>query len=167
MSKSIIIYFSRADENYSVGYITKGNTEVVAEYIQDLTGADMFKVERKVPYARDYNTCIRESQIEQRNNARPELAKELNNIDEYDIVYVGAPIYWGTMPNPMFTQLEKLNFQGKIVKPFTTHEGSGLANVVTDLKKICQGATIKEGLAIYGHNVYNSKNNVENWLKNN
>ena len=165
MSKSIIIYFSRADENYSVGYIKKGNTEVIAEYIRDFTGADMFKVERKVPYARDYNTCIRESQNEQQNNERPELVKELANIDEYDTVYVGVPIYWGTMPNPMFTQLEKLDWQGKIIKPFTTHEGSGLGNVVSDLQKICKGAMVKDGLAIYGHSVYESKNKVENWLK--
>ena len=165
MSKSIIIYFSRADENYSVGYIKKGNTEVIAEYIKDVAGADMFKVERKIPYAKDYNTCIKESQNEQRNNERPELIKELANINEYDTVYVGVPIYWGTMPNPMFTQLEKLDWQGKIIKPFTTHEGSGLGNVISDLLKICKGATIKDGLAIYGHKVYESKNIVENWLK--
>lgn len=164
MSKSIVIYFSRADENYSVGYIEKGNTEVIAEYIRDFTGADMFKVERKIPYAKDYNTCIRESQDEQRKNARPELVKELANIDEYDTVYIGAPIYWGTMPNPMFTQLEKLNWQDKVVKPFTTHEGSGLGNVVSDLKKLCKGAIVKDGLAIYGHNVYNSKDKVKCWL---
>lgn len=164
MSKSIVVYFSRADENYSVGYIKKGNTEVIAEYIQEFTGADMFKVERKIPYAKDYNTCIKESQIEQRTNARPELVKELSSIDEYDTVYVGCPIYWGTLPNPMFTQLEKLNWQGKIVKPFTTHEGSGLGNVVTDLKKICKGAIVKDGLAIRGSSVTTAKDKVKEWL---
>ena len=163
--KELIIYFSRADENYAVGYIEKGNTEVIAEYIRDYTGADMFKVERKIPYARDYNTCIAESQMEQRNNERPELVKELKSIDEYDIIYVGSPIYWGTMPNPMFTQLEKLNWNGKVVKPFTTHEGSGLGNVVVDLKSICVGATVEAGLAIRGATVYQSKDKVKNWLK--
>ena len=68
------------------------------------------------------------------------------------------------MPNPMFTQLEKLSWQGKIVKPFTTHEGSGLGNVVSELKKICKGATVKDGLAIYGHSVYDAKEKVKNWL---
>ena len=164
MSKSIIIYFSRADENYSVGYIKKGNTEVIAEFIKELTDADMFKVERKEPYAKDYNTCIKEAQIEQQQNARPEIARELKSIDEYDVVYIGVPIYWGTMPNPMFTQLEKLNFAGKVVKPFTTHEGSGLGNVVFDLKRICKGAIVKDGLAIYGHDVLNAKEKVKNWL---
>ena len=77
MSKSLIIYFSRADENYSVGYIKKGNTEIVAEYISELTGADMFKVERKKPYPVDYNSCIKDAQIEQQRGERPELLKEL------------------------------------------------------------------------------------------
>ena len=139
MNKGIIIYFSRADENYSVGYITKGNTEVVAEYIRDITKADMFKVERKVPYAKDYNTCIKQAQDEQRRGERPELKQMLNSIEDYDVVFVGSPIYWGTMPNPLLTQLEKLNWQGKTVMPFTTHEGSGLGNVVADLKNICKG----------------------------
>ena len=164
MSKSIVIYFSRADENYSVGYIKKGNTEVIAEYIRDFTGADLFKVERKIPYAKDYNTCIQQSKLEQQKNERPELLKELSSIDDYDTIYIGSPIYWGTMPNPMFTQLEKLNWENKIVKPFTTHEGSGLGNVVSDLKNICKGATVKDGLAIWGSKVYEAKDKVKNWL---
>ena len=153
MRKSLIIYFSRADENWAVGYIDKGNTEVIAEYIKQITNADMFKVERKIPYAKDYNTCIKEAQIEQQQNARPQLVKELDNIDAYDTIFVGSPIYWGTMPNPMFTQLEKLNWQNKTVMPFTTHEGSGLGNVVTDLTKICVGARVLDGLAITGSSV--------------
>ncbi len=167
MNKGIIIYFSRADENYSVGYITKGNTEVVAEYIRDITKADMFKVERKVPYAKDYNTCIKQAQDEQRRGERPELKQMLNSIEDYNVVFVGSPIYWGTMPNPLLTQLEKLNWQGKTVMPFTTHEGSGLGNVVADLKNICKGATVLNGLAITGSAVKGSKDKVQNWIKQN
>ncbi|MBQ8468165.1 MAG: flavodoxin [Clostridia bacterium] len=162
--KSIIIYFSRADENYAVGYITKGNTEVVAEYIRDLTSADMFKVERKIPYAKDYNTCIREAQEEQQKNERPELVATLDNIDDYEVVYVGAPVYWGYVPQPMVTQLEKLNFEGKIVRPFTTHEGSGLGSIPSQLKTLCKGATIESGLAIRGADAHSSKNRVEDWV---
>lgn len=161
--KSIVIYFSRADENYGVGVVDKGNTEIVAEYIQEITNADLFKVERKVPYAKDYQTCCDEAKEEQINNERPELISYLESIDDYDVIYIGSPIYCGTMPQPMFTQLEKLNFKGKIVKPFTTHEGSGLGNVVSDLKKICVGADIKDALAIKGTNAKNSKEIVEEW----
>ena len=110
------------------------------------------KVERKVPYAKDYQTCCDEAKEEQINN-------------DYDVIYIGSPIYWGTMPQPMFTQLEKLNFKGKIVKPFTTHEGSGLGKVVSDLKKICVRADIKDALAIKGTNAKNSKEIVEKWCR--
>ena len=165
MKKSIVIYFSRADENYGIGVIDKGNTEIIAEYIRDFTGADMFKVERKKPYPKDYQSAIKDAKEEQQNNERPELVSVLDNISEYDTIYIGSPIYWGTMPQPMFTQLEKLNWNGKTVKIFTTHEGSGLGNVISDLKKICIGANIlDDAIAIQGIKVKESKDKVENWI---
>ena len=162
--KSIILYFSRADENYAVGYIDKGNTEVIAEYIKALTGADIFKIERKIPYAKDYQTCIEEAQVEQQNDERPEIVNTLDSIDNYEIIYVGAPVYWGYLPQPMLTQFEKLNWNGKIVRPFITHEGSGLGSIPSQLEKICKGAKITEGLAIRGANVNSSKSEVEAWI---
>ncbi|MCD7809242.1 MAG: flavodoxin [Erysipelotrichaceae bacterium] len=142
MSKSIVIYFSRTGENYAVGDIDKGNTEVIAEMIQDFTGADLFKVEPKIPYSHNYKKCCDKALLEQKNNVRPELKNYLDNIDDYDDVYIGSPIYWGTMPQSMFTQLEKLNFHHKSIKIFTTHEGSGLGDVVKDVQSICKGGTI-------------------------
>lgn len=163
--KCLIIYFSRADENFSVGYVTKGNTEVIAEYIKEFTNGDLFKVERKTPYPKDYDTCLKETKTEKEMNARPELIKELNNIDEYDTVYIGSPIYWGTMPQPMFTQLEKLNFAGKNVNVFTTHEGNGLGNVLNDVKTICSNANVSDNaLAVFGHEVNNAKEQVRAWV---
>ena len=168
--KSLVIYFSRVDENYFGGryrYIEKGNTEVVAEYIKDICDADLFKVERKIPYSAVYMECIKEAQDEQRKDERPELKNYLVDISEYDVIFIGAPVYWGTMPQPMFTQLEKLDFAGKTIMPFCTHEGSGLANIPSDIKKIAKGATVKQGLAIVGSNVGSAKNKVENWIKEN
>ncbi|MBQ9457107.1 MAG: flavodoxin [Bacilli bacterium] len=165
--KSLVIYFSRADENYfggSMRYIDKGNTEVVAEYIQDITGADLFKAERKIPYSKDYMTCIKEAQDEQRRNELPELVKELSDIDGYDVIFIGGPIYWGTLPQPMFTQLSKLDFNGKTIMPFSTHEGSGLASVVRDIKKYAPKAEVKQGLAIAGSNVRSSKPSLQKWI---
>ena len=163
--KSIVIYFSRADENYAVGNIEKGNTEVIAEYIQQITGADLFKVEPLKPYSKSYKVCCDEALEEKRQNARPELKKYLVDISDYEVIYIGSPIYWGPMPMSMFTQLEKLDFTGKTIKVFTTHEGSGLGTVVSDVKKICKGANVLDSLAIQGSMVHESKGRVQDWIK--
>lgn len=161
MSKSLIIYFSRADENYSVGYITKGNTEVVAEYVQELTGADMFKVEPTVPYAADYRTCIEEAK-ERVGNAP---IKDKPDISEYETIYVMTPIYWGTYAPEMEKALEGLDWNSKTVRIITTHEGSGLAGVPSDVARICKGAKVdRNGLAIRGASVRSAKSKVEKWL---
>lgn len=162
MSRSLIIYFSRADENYAVGYITKGNTEIVAEYVQELTGADMFKVEPAVPYAADYNTCIREAK--QRIGNAP-IKEKLTDISAYDTIYVMSPIYWGTYAPEMETALEGLDFSNKTVRVISTHEGSGLASMPSDVKRMCKGGDVDmKGLAIKGSQAKNAKQKVAEWL---
>ena len=162
MSKSLIIYFSRADENYAVGYITKGNTQIVAEYVQELTGADMFKVEPAVPYARDYNTCIREAK--QRIGNAP-IKEKLTDISAYETVFIMSPIYWGTYAPEVETALEGLDFAGKTVRVICTHEGSGLASMPSDVERMCKGADVDmKGLAIVGSKAKNSKQKVAEWL---
>ena len=162
MGKSLIIYFSRADENYAVGYIDKGNTEIVAEFVQELTDADMFKVEPAVPYAKDYNTCIQEAK--QRIGNAP-IKEKLTDISAYDTVYVMSPIYWGTYAPEIETALTGLDFAGKTVRVISTHEGSGLASMPSDVKKMCKGANVDmKGLAIKGSQAKNSKQKVADWL---
>ena len=162
MSKSLIIYFSRADENYAVGYIEKGNTEIVAEFVQELTGADMFKVEPAAPYAKDYRTCIQEAK-ERVGNAP--IQEKLTDISAYDTVYIMSPIYWGTYAPEMDTALTGLDFRGKTVRVISTHEGSGLASMVSDVRKMCNGANVQNnGLAIKGSQAKNAKAKVQQWL---
>ena len=162
MGKSLIIYFSRADENYAVGYINKGNTEIVAEFLQELTGADMFKVEPAMPYAKDYNTCIQEAK--QRISNAP-IKERLTDISAYDTVFVMSPIYWGTYAPEMETALTGLDFAGKTVRVISTHEGSGLASMPSDVKKMCKGANVDmKGLAIKGSQAKDSKQKVVDWL---
>ena len=164
--KSLIIYFSRADENYFSGnlkYIDKGNTEVVAEYIRDLTNADMFKVEPYTPYSKEYMACIEEAKERTKNHDAP-IKESIPDISSYEVIYVGSPIYWGGMPEEMFTALKKYDFNGKFIKPFTTHEGSGLSNVPRQLEQICVGATILPGLAILGSQVHGSKKYINDWI---
>ena len=165
LKKSIIIYFSRADENYEVWNIEKWNTEVIAEYIKELSWADIFKVERKIPYPKNYQECCIEAQRETSNNEKPELVNTLASIENYDVIYIWGPIYRWKLPQPMVTQLEKLNWEGKIVRPFVTHEWSGLGKVTDQLKGICQWAKILDWLAIRGSSVYQAKSTVENWYK--
>ena len=160
--KSLIIYFSRADENYAVGYIDKGNTEIVAEYVQELTGADMFKVEPAVPYAKDYKTCIEEAK--QRIGNAP-IKQKPGDIPEYDIIFIMSPIYWGTYAPEIETALEGLDFSGKKVRIICTHEGSGLSGMPADVKRMCEGADVDlKGLAIKGSQVRESKDKVRAWL---
>ena len=162
MSKSLIIYFSRADENYAVGYIDKGNTEYVAEFVQELTGADLFKVEPAVPYAADYNTCIQEAK---KRVGNAPIKEKLTDISTYDTVYVMSPIYWGTYAPEVETALAGLDFSGKTVRVVCTHEGSGLAGMPSDVKKMCAGANVQmNGLAIKGSQAKNAKQKVAEWL---
>lgn len=166
--KSLVIYFSHTGENYmkdGIRNINKGNTEVVAEFIREITNCDLFKIEPLKSYPYNYSECCKVAKEELNNNKRPELVNYLDNIDNYDVIYVGNPVWWGYPPMVMYTQLEKLNWNGKIVMPFTTHEGSGLANCVSEIKKIALGADVKDGLAIYGSDVNNSKKIIENWIK--
>ena len=160
--KSLIIYFSRADENYSVGYIEKGNTEYVAEYVKEFTNSDMFKVEPLVPYAKDYQTCIKEAKMRIGNAP---IKGKINDISEYEVIYIMTPIYWGTYAPEIETAIKDLDFSGKIIRIITTHEGSGLANVVNDIKKICNGANIlDDALAIKGSQAKEAKDIIKNWI---
>lgn len=160
--KSLIIYFSRADENYAVGYIDKGNTEIVAEFVQELTGADMFKVEPAVPYATDYMTCIEEAK---KRVGNAPIKEKLTDIASYDTVFIMSPIYWGTYAPEMETALEGLDFTGKTVRIISTHEGSGLGSMMRDVKRMCKGADVDtNGLAIKGTQAKSSKKTIENWV---
>ena len=167
MANKLIAFYSRADENYVNGQIRTldtGNTEIAAGMIADMTGADLFKIEQKEPYAKDYNECIAQAQEDQRSDARPELTSYPDSIDEYDVIYLGYPDYWSTMPMAVFTFLEHFDFSGKVIKPFCTHEGSGLGHSMDDIRKLCPDADVREGLAIHGASVGRAKNDIENWL---
>ena len=160
--KSLIIYFSRADENYAVGYIEKGNTEIVAEYVKEFTNADMFKVEPLVPYAKDYETCIKEAMMRIGNAP---IKEKINDISNYEVIYIMRPIYWGTYAPELETALKDLDFTNKIVRVISTHEGSGLANMVEDIKRICKNANVlDDAIAIRGKDAINSKSVIEGWI---
>ena len=160
--KSLVIYFSRADENYAVGYINKGNTEYIAEYVRDIVNADLFKVEPLIPYSKDYNICIQEAKQRVGNAPVKEI---IQDISQYEVIYIMTPIYWGTYTPEMETALKEIDFTGKIIRIVTTHEGSGLANVPSDVKRICKGAyVLDDAIAIRGADCKNAKARIEQWI---
>lgn len=167
MPRELIAFYSRADENYVNGMLKPlktGNTEVAAGIIRDLTGADLFKIEQAHPYAAGYNDCIAQAQEDQRRNARPELKSYPESLEGYDVIYLGYPNYWSTMPMAVFTFLEHFDFDGKTIRPFCTHEGSGMGSSVGDIRRLCPGATVEKGLAIRGSSVGQSKRDIEKWI---
>ena len=166
MANNLILYYSRKGENYFNGCIKsikKGNTEIVAEFIQKAVGGDLFEIDTVKSYDEDYYVCIEEAKAELNSNARPELKEYIESIDEYDNIFVCGPCWWGTFPCAVFTQLEKLDFSGKKVMAVMTHEGSGLGSCESDLKKICKGANFGKGLAIHGAEALTSENKVSEW----
>ncbi len=166
--KNLILYFSRAGENYvngSVKNLTKGNTKIVAEYIQKAVGGDLFEIETVKTYPKEYHACTDEAKKELRLHERPELKQYLAGIGEYDNIFVCGPCWWGTFPCAVFTQLERLDFTGKKVLAVMTHEGSGLGSCERDLKKVCKGASFGKGLAVHGAEAANSEAAVASWAK--
>ena len=164
----IILYFSRSGNNYVNGTIKNlpvGNTEIAAKMLQNLTGADLFKIEPVVPYAEDYSECIEQAKNDLQNGARPALKAYPDNLEQYDTIYLGYPNYWGTMPVAVFSILEKYDLSGKTILPFCTHEGSGMGRSEADLKRLCPGAVIQKGLAIRGASVSGARHEIEEWIR--
>ena len=162
--KALVIFFSHAGENYSVGNIKVGNTKIVADYISEITGADQFEIIAEKNYDMPYMDLIKVAQDEAKAGELPAYKGDVD-IAPYDIIFVGGPIWWGTYPQVMFTFFRDHDLSGKTVIPFTTHEGSGLASTVQDVRKAWPKATVKDGFAIYGHEVRSGRAKVEKWLK--
>ena len=170
MAKTLIAFFSRADENYFGGamrYVKTGNTEIVVNGMKDMITADSFKIEMKDPYSPVYMTCIEEAKKDLRENARPELTSYPDSIDAYDTVILAYPNYWGTMPMAVYSFLERFDFSGKTIFPLCTNEGSGMGHSESDIKKVAPGATVKKGLAVTGSSAANAGGAVKKWLSEN
>ncbi len=165
MNKSIVIYFSHAGDNYSVGNIEVGNTKIVADYISEIAGASQFEIVTHKYDGMAYNPLIQLAKEEANKGELPPYEGKAPDLSKYDTVFIGGPVWWGTYPQVMFTLFKDINLDGKTVYPFTTHEGSGLANCVSDVKKAFPKANVKNGFSIYGHEVCTEKAKVEKWLK--
>ncbi|MBQ6083767.1 MAG: flavodoxin [Bacteroidales bacterium] len=165
MSKSIVIFFSHAGDNYSVGNIEVGNTKIVADYISEIAGADQFEIVTHKYDGMAYTPLIKLAQEEANRGELPPYEGAAPDLSQYDTVFIGGPVWWGTYPQVMFTLFKDINLDGKTVIPFTTHEGSGLASCVKDVKKAFPKAKVTGEFSIYGHEVRTGRAKVEKWLK--
>ena len=160
MGKALVVYFSRTGDQYSVGEITKGNTEIIAEMIAAKTGADLFEIKLKNDtYPKEYKALTDVAGEEKNANARPEIADDVDHFEQYDTIFLGGPVWWSDLPMVMYTFIEKHDWKDKTVVPFVTHEGSGLSAIPRHLKQ-ATNATMQDGLAIYGHEAQNERETV-------
>ena len=166
--KILVAFFSRTGENYAVGRIEQGNTHIVAELIASATGGTLFRIEPATPYPDDYRACTEVAQREKRSKARPALVGDIA-AEEYDVIFIGYPNWWGDLPMCVYTFLEQHDWQGKIIIPFCTHEGSGLSDTENRLREACRGASVLNGLAVRGFVAQNerekARKQVLEWLK--
>lgn len=166
--KVLVVFFSHTGENYAVGNITKGNTHIVAEMIAEATGGRLFEIIPEKAYPKTYQECVEVAKQEKERNARPAVKGDIA-VEDYDVVFIGYPNWWGDMPMAVYTFIEKHSWVGKTVIPFCTHEGSGLSGTERKLKDACKGATISEGLAVKGTTAQNSQPQalkiVQTWVK--
>ena len=162
----LVAYFSRADENYSVGTIEVGNTQILAEYIVDEVGADSFHIETVTPYPADYDECCDVAKQELNDKARPEITSSVD-MEQYDIVFLGYPIWWGDMPMAVYTFMESYDWSGKVVIPFCTHEGSGLSETDSSIASVT-GAQVLTAIDMRGSTAQalndDTKQTVRTWL---
>lgn len=148
-------------------YSWSGNTRSIAAQIHRKVGGDLVELELVRPYSRDYDTCLDEARKDREQGTRPELKTRIANMDQYDVVYLGYPIWWATIPMPIVTLLESCDFSGKTIAPFCSHGGSRLGQSVTDITKLAPGAKITEGLPIHYGGGSSLPGDIDNWLRKN
>lgn len=150
--KKLVVFFSHTGENYNVGYIEKGNTHIIADMIADTTGADRFEIVPVKGYPKDsYDECIEIAKRELQQNARPAVKGDIT-IEDYDVIFIGYPQWWGEPPMCVYTFIDKHDWAGKTVIPFVTHERSGIGGTDRKISAVCKGANVAigKGLAIEG-----------------
>ena len=165
--KILVVYFSRAGENYEVGTISKGNTQIVAEMIADKVGADTFEIKPVNPYPEDYRECTEVAKAEKRADARPAIVGDVENFSDYDVIFFGYPNWWGDMPMIMYTFMESHNFNGKTVIPFCTSSSEAFIGK-EEIQQYAKGSTVRNGLGIRGKRCQDEpesvRQEVDMWL---
>jgi flavodoxin len=159
-AKVLIAYFSYT-----------GNTRLVALQIKRQVGGDLFEITPAKPYSKNRDDCVKAAKKEQDDKTRPPLGVELKDklqgkdIADYDVIFLGYPLWWGTLPQVILTFVEKYDLKGKTIIPFSTHNGGQWGRGLDDLKKSCPNSKFREGITINGSNVRQSRNDITKWLQ--
>lgn len=154
------------DAETSASVLSPGNAELIANWIAEETGGDLFSIKTQNKYSSDYDECLNQARKERDNNERPALVERVNNIDDYDVIFLGFPNWWYTCPMAVFTFVESYDLEGKTIIPFCTHGTGGLSRTIRDLKNILpENCEVLEAIGVYRPEVKNSKNKVLDWLK--
>ena len=159
-AKTLVVFFSRTGEQYSVGTISEGNTAIASKIIAEKMNADLFEIVPKNDYPYTYSALTDIAKQEKNSNARPEIKDAIPDLSKYDTIFIGAPVWWGDWPMIMYTFFESADLSGKKLIPFSTHEGSGLSGFDSKLAHACPNSTVLEGLAIRGADCQNDKNGI-------
>ncbi len=154
MNRALVAYFSWG-----------GNTEAAAQIVSDRTGGDLFRIENVEAYPSGYSETTRIAKQELRENSRPELKAHVENMDRYDTVFLGFPNWWGTIPMAVSSFLESHNLDGKTIRPFCTHGGGGIGRSEADIRKLCPGGRVANGLSISGSRAGSAGDDIDRWLK--
>lgn len=175
--KILIVYFSREGNtsgestNSNVDAMTGaslpiGNTRIIADQIHEAMVGDVFEIQTVKPYPSDYDKVVDQAKKEQDSDYKPELKTKVENIGSYDVIFIGYPNWWVTLPMPVEKFLSEYDLSGKTIIPFCTHEGSGFGRSVDDIKELCPNSTIADGFEVMNKDAKNAKNDVSKWLKN-
>lgn len=177
-NSTLVVYFSmpettdpdnmteeEANSTVVVNGQVLGNTQYVAYVIQENTGADIFRIEPTVPYPTEHDTLVELAAEEQDNNTRPAIKESIENLEQYDTVFVGYPNWWGDMPMILYSFFDQYDFSGKTIIPFNTHGGSGFSNTISNIAALEPNAQVNEdGFSVSRNNVQEAEPDIIAWL---
>lgn len=154
------------DATTSASVLAPGNAAKIADWIQQEVGGDLFSIVVEDPYSSDYDECLDRAADEKADNARPALVNHVSNMEEYDIVFIGFPNWWYTLPMPVLSFVDEYDFSGKTIIPFCTHGTGGLSSTIRDLTAaLPDDVTILDAIGVYRPDVDSSRPAVRKWIK--
>jgi flavodoxin len=154
-------------KNVLVAYYSRtGNTRTMAKYIHSMVGGDIVEIQTVDPYPEEYRATTKQAKEELESGYKPPLTTKVDNMDSYDVVFMGSPCWWGTIATPVISFLSEYPMPGKTLVPFMTHGGSGLGRTMSHVRSLCPNADLEEGLALRGSAIDTSREEVSEWLQN-